>query len=130
MRPKPVNGNLEEIKNLNVYFQEQSTIEDDLKKVSVDNKTIMATHSPPKGYGLDVCSDGRRIGSKSILNWIVKEQPLLCLCGHIHESPKMNSVWKTKIGDTIVIQPGQEKNNTIMTHIKIDREITIDRILL
>jgi uncharacterized protein len=37
----------------------------------------------------------------------MKQQPLLALHGHIHESPVYSGIWKAQIGKTICIQPGQ-----------------------
>jgi uncharacterized protein len=89
------------------YFNDKGTIEEDLKKIHATNKTIMAIHQPPWSLDLDVCRDGRRVGSVSVFDWIQREQPLLVLCGHIHESPQISHVWKANIGKTLVIQPGQ-----------------------
>ncbi|TFF87275.1 MAG: hypothetical protein EU550_03525 [Promethearchaeota archaeon] len=63
---------------------------------------------PPSNSGLDVCSDGKGVGSKAIYNFLSNPPyPLLSLHGHIHESPNISGVWKTKKGKTICIQPGQ-----------------------
>jgi Icc-related predicted phosphoesterase len=105
------------IEDLDEYFSQKSTIEEDLKKISVlSTKEIIACHMPPWSVDLDVCGrmllNGgfdhiKRVGSKSIFDWILKEQPLICLCGHIHESYNVTNVWKTHIGKTLVVQPGQ-----------------------
>ena len=75
------------IENPEEYFLKKGTIEDDLKAIHLDSKTIMAIHQPPWGLGLDVCLGNRRVGSKAVYDWIEREQanlPLV-LCGHIHE---------------------------------------------
>ncbi len=99
----------DEIKSIDDFFQKRGTIEEDLSNVKLDNprRTILITHSPPKGCGLDVCNDRREVGSRSVLNFIEKKQPMISLHGHIHESPRVSNIWKTEIGDTIAIQPGQ-----------------------
>ena len=96
-----------EILDSEKYFREKGTIEDDLKNILVTNKTIMAIHQPPSGLLLDVCMDGRRVGSPAVYNWIRKEQPLLVLCGHIHENYFKTRMWELTLGSTRVIQPGQ-----------------------
>jgi Icc-related predicted phosphoesterase len=95
------------IGNTEEYFANKGTIEGDLRKIHATNKTIMAIHQPPWSLDLDVCRDGRRVGSVSVFDWIQREQPLLVLCGHVHESPQISHVWKANIGKTLVIQPGQ-----------------------
>lgn len=87
-----------------------------------DDKTIMACHQPPYSMGLDVCLNGSRVGSKSVFDWIQKEQPLIFLSGHIHESYLMTGVWKFKLGKTLVIQPGQHRKETIFVLVEINKE--------
>jgi Icc-related predicted phosphoesterase len=97
----------EKIKDIDLYFKNKGTIESDLKGLSGGSKAIVAIHCPPDGVDLDVCQNGRRVGSRAIYDWILREQPLMVLCGHIHESPSCTGQWKATIGDTLVIQPGQ-----------------------
>jgi len=89
------------------YFKKKGTIEDDLESIKSHPKLIMAIHCPPWSLSLDVCADGRRVGSKAVYDWADREQPLILLCGHIHENYKKTGIWKAEIGRTTVIQPGQ-----------------------
>ena len=66
-------------------------------------KVILITHGPPHGTKLDFLSMGH-VGSKSYRNWIKKEQPILALSGHLHETFGK----KDKIGKTLVINVGPE----------------------
>lgn len=95
------------IKDIEKYFAYKTTIEEDLKQIKVNKKTIISIHQPPYELKLDVCSNGKKVGSKSVYKWIKKNQPLLVLCGHIHESYSITNIWKTNINKTIIIQPGQ-----------------------
>lgn len=95
------------IPDIKDHFLKKGTIENDLRKISADKKTIMAIHQPPWGLDLDVCIGGKRVGSKAVYDWADINQPLICLCGHIHESFYVTKVWKNKINNTTVIQPGQ-----------------------
>jgi poly(ADP-ribose) glycohydrolase ARH3 len=110
---------LVKIKDIGAYFRKKGTIEEDLKTFKTDTNTIVSFHCPPANINLDVCNDGRRVGSKSVYEWIEKNQPLLVLCGHIHESPKMSGKWKEKIGKSIIIQPGQKWGKTTLVLIDI-----------
>lgn len=70
-------------------------------------KAVYIMHMPPAGIGLDACQADDRPESKSVFEFLAKNQPLLSLHGHIHESYQMTGIWKTKIGDTWAVQPGQ-----------------------
>jgi len=56
----------------------------DFKKIS--NKIILITHCPPYGTSLDRTFSGEHAGSKAIRKFIKEKQPLLNICGHIHEN--------------------------------------------
>ena len=110
----------EPIQDLDRYLKDKGTIEDDLKHLEGGNRAIVAIHCPPNGLDLDVCYGGRRVGSKSVTEWIAREQPLLCMCGHIHESYTVTGTWKAVSGNTTIIQPGQLDKETSLVHIEIN----------
>ena len=62
---------------------------------------ILVTHAPPKGVA-DVTSSGMSVGSTAVHDAIVRLQPRLALCGHIHDS------WgaEGRIGATRVVNLG------------------------
>lgn len=82
------------------------------------DKAIYVIHMPPSRIGLDMCYGSREVGSNAIYEFIEREQPLLSLHGHIHESPDVTGIWKANIGDTTCVQPGQIKNT--LTYAVID----------
>ncbi len=87
----------------------EEKIERDLEKLSenIDPKrTIYVFHAPPYGTKLDMLYNGEHKGSKAIRNFIEEKQPLLCLHGHIHESPEVSGVIRQKIGRTVCVNPG------------------------
>ncbi len=49
------------------------------------NADILISHSPPKGLA-DSTSSGQSVGSTAVRAAIERDQPRLCLCGHIHDS--------------------------------------------
>jgi Icc-related predicted phosphoesterase len=103
-------GGWEDIEDWVSLAQDLPTIEDELKALvrpTNMKKAIYAIHMPPTGVNLDVCSAGDRPGSKAVTEFLVREQPLLSLHGHIHESYYMTGIWKAQIGDTTAIQVGQ-----------------------
>ena len=91
------------------YAKRLPTIKDELEKLpKPENKqTVYIIHMPPSRLGLDVCMDGRAVGSDSVYDFIKNRQQLFSLHGHIHESPDVSGKWKNEVGSTIVIQPGQ-----------------------
>jgi uncharacterized protein len=97
-------------------------IEDELNRLPKPNnmaQSIYVMHMPPYRLGLDVCANGSEVGSKAIYNFLERNQPLLSLHGHIHESPETSGRWHAKLGDTLCIQPGQL---TPFTYVTMDLE--------
>lgn len=47
--------------------------------------SILISNSPPKEH-LDVSSSGQSLGSTAVRDIIIAKNPLLVVCGHIHES--------------------------------------------
>lgn len=93
------------------YAASLPTVEDELHSLvrpSTPRQAVYVAHMPPAFVGLDVCSHGAAVGSVAVHDFIERVQPLLTLHGHIHESPEMTGIWKTMIGETTCIQPGQE----------------------
>lgn len=91
-----------------------STISEDLNLLTKGvgfNSTIFLFHSPPynsnldkintKNKMIDFVQPDENVGSIAIRKFIEKNQPLLTLHGHIHESTSLTGEWKIKIGNTI-----------------------------
>lgn len=101
---------LHEIDDWFSYANTLPTLEDEINQlVRPENmgNTVYVIHMPPYRLGLDKCSDGAEVGSKAIYEFLMNNQPMLSLHGHIHESPGVSGRWYAKLGDTICIQPGQ-----------------------
>lgn len=66
---------------------------------------ILVTHSPPKGVA-DLTSQGLSVGSTAVRDAILRIQPPLAVCGHIHDS------WgrEGQIGRTRVVNLGPTPN--------------------
>ncbi len=52
---------------------------------AMQDADVLISHSPPKGVA-DRNSHGLSLGSVSVRAAIERDQPRLCLCGHIHDS--------------------------------------------
>ena len=68
----------------------------ELEKLSANENSIIVAHTPPFGAG-DTLSNGSYCGSKSVRAWIEETQPLIWLCGHIHEDNSVNLIGETYI---------------------------------
>jgi len=93
-----------------LYLRGRETIKEDLDRVPKPlhpKKTIYIMHSPPWGTQLDFIQGGKPAGSRSIKTFIERNQPLLTLHGHIHESPELSGAYMDRLGETMMINPGQ-----------------------
>ena len=111
----------EKYREINIEKMEDTLI--NLPKADDKNKTIYVFHNPPYGIGLDVCADGRQVGSKAMIKFLENSNAYMSLHGHIHESPRMSGLWYNMLGNTICIQPGQtELRNKEMFYVIVDTE--------
>jgi Icc-related predicted phosphoesterase len=93
-----------------LYLRGRETIEEDLDRLPkplLQKRAIYIMHSPPFGTRLDLIEGGKSVGSRSIKTFIERNQPLLTLHGHIHESPKLSGACVDRIGETLAVNPGQ-----------------------
>jgi Icc-related predicted phosphoesterase len=93
-----------------LYLRGRQTIGEDLDQLPKPfdpRKTVYIMHSPPFGTRLDLIQGGKSAGSRSIKDFIERNQPLITLHGHIHESPELSGAYMDRIGKTISINPGQ-----------------------
>jgi uncharacterized protein len=61
---------------------------------------VLVTHAPPQGV-LDRTTTGVHAGSESVRHFVQREQPLLVICGHIHEAYGQD--W---LGETLMVNCG------------------------
>lgn len=64
-------------------------------------KLVIVSHVPPHNTVVDLTHSGEHAGSTSVRRFIEEYEPILCICGHIHEARGMD-----RIGNTIVVNPG------------------------
>ncbi|MGE0679535.1 MAG: metallophosphoesterase [Candidatus Binatia bacterium] len=58
---------------------------------------LMVSHTPLYATLLDRLTNGAPVGSLSIRQFIAQHQPRVCITGHIHESPGIDFIGRTKI---------------------------------
>lgn len=69
--------------------------------VPPDAPMVLVSHEPPFDTLVDNARYGGHVGSVSVRSFIESRSPLLCLCGHIHESQGSDA-----IGTTRIVNPG------------------------
>ncbi|ABO36020.1 metallophosphoesterase [Methanococcus maripaludis C5] len=69
------------------------------EKIDIKNNFIMVSHVPPKDTMADRCDAGN-VGSSAVRKIIEEFKPVLCACGHVHESRCID-----KIGNTLIVNP-------------------------
>jgi len=107
-------GQLVPLENLVAYLSAKPSIGDALSLVSAQlrpgemKRSVWMVHQPPAGLGMDICADGREVGSPTVSEFIRVHQPLLGCSGHIHESPyQKGGRWIARQGRTAWVQAGQ-----------------------
>lgn len=93
------------------------TLEQELDALPVPpdpSRAVYVLHGPPSGVGLDRIRGGASVGSAATRAFLARVQPLLSLHGHIHESHEESGIWKTKVGRTVCIQPGQSSEELVV----------------
>ena len=91
------------------YRKKLETLFKEYAKENSERRVIFVTHNVPYNCKLDKIRDknaptivqGKHYGSKLIRRIINKYQPVICVCGHIHENQG-----RCKIGKTLVINTG------------------------
>lgn len=74
-----------------------------------DAPVVLVSHEPPYNTAVDNAHHGGHAGSVSVRSFIERCRPLLCLCGHIHESRGIDTIGSTKI-----VNPGPFREGTYM----------------
>lgn len=74
-------------------------------KKDLSGKLILITHAPPQGTKVDISAwMHEHVGCASYADFITKYDPVLALCGHLHE----NFGVREKKGKTLIMNPGPE----------------------
>jgi uncharacterized protein len=106
------------------YLPSQPSLEEILNTIEIDDwkNTILVTHAPPYGSGLDVVGQGFWVGSRAVTEFIERKQPAFSLHGHVHESPWQSGLWNNTIIRTVAIQPGQHFWDRELTYVFVDTD--------
>ncbi|QQG39905.1 MAG: metallophosphoesterase [Candidatus Aenigmatarchaeota archaeon] len=97
-------------KKVDVRAEERSNL---LRMIEDPEFTVVVTHAPPYGTGLDRVNDRKKPGygqhfGDDVLRGVVKrKQPRLVLCAHFHENQGMTRIGKTQVVCTGYGKKGQ-----------------------
>jgi Icc-related predicted phosphoesterase len=119
------------VEDFRALLDSMPSLTQELRRLPVKDPrhTVAVIHPPPFNTKCDVLFDGRHIGSKAVRTWIEKNQPLLTLHGHIHESPKLSRSFGDRIGATTVINAGCDHTRPHLVFIDLDRPAEIEHSL-
>jgi uncharacterized protein len=119
--------------NLRDYLRAKPSLGDRLEALRSQlrpeevRRSVWLLHNPPANVGLDICHDGRQVGSPTITRFIQENQPLLGCSGHIHESPYLpGGKWAARVGRTVWIQPGQEGEELHYVNLEVTKDLEIE----
>jgi uncharacterized protein len=91
------------------HFRGCPTISDELADIIVPHGPwILVAHAPPFDSKLDqLYKVPFPVGSLALRRFIEQHRPICSLHGHVHESPALTGQYKTWLGETLSINPGQ-----------------------
>lgn len=128
-------GNYVRLSNLVQYLSAKPPIADELNRLKAQlnsgemERSVWMVHQPPSGLGMDICGDGRQVGSPTVLKFIQKNQPVLGCSGHIHESPyQPGGRWVAQVGRTVWVQPGQVDYKLHYVSLEISGEFLVSKV--
>jgi len=101
------------IDDIGEFFNARPTLEEILNTITERTgsfeQAVFVCHAPLYGTCLGNIHTDADVGSRAVREWIEKNQPLLTLHGHVHESCQITGKDTIRIGRTTVHQPGQEQ---------------------
>jgi len=125
-------GNFVPLDDLLKYLSAKPPIGEELERLKQQlqsgemERSVWMIHHPPSSVGMDICDDGRQVGSPTVLKFIGKNQPLLGCSGHIHESPyQPGGKWMNKIGRTVWFQAGQIDHRLHAVSLEITEALSV-----
>ena len=123
-------------------IKKYTTIKDDLAELSEEvtdfSKTICLFHAPPVetnldkifGKGINGDKEILSIGSYAIRKFIEKNQPLITIHGHIHESTDISGYWQDRLGRTICFNAATAGSELSIIEFDTDSSENAVRVLI
>lgn len=99
------------------------TIEDELAALATAcdlSRAVVLVHGPPRTGVVDLMNGRRSVGSEALRERLLRDQPPLSLHGHIHEAPRLSGRIETRLGRTLVVNPGASRAGLRAVRIDVD----------
>lgn len=87
------------------------------------HRSIVITHAPPSDTPLDDL-EGDHVGDESVRRLIERAQPLVALCGHLHENFNVGGT----LGDSVLVNPGDSGTLVILNETGQGYAVTLKRL--
>lgn len=87
---------------------------------SFSHPVTLVSHCPPKDTAVDMAFGGRHVGSEAVREFIEEKEPVLVVCGHIHEAQGID-----KIGKTLVVNVGAAAHGHYAS-ISVEEQVKIE----
>lgn len=81
---------------------------------------VLLSHAPPLHTFADELPNKMHVGSKAVRDYVLKQKPLACFCGHIHETKGAQ-----KLGETLVCKaaPIMQKTGFLLELPSLEGEV-------
>lgn len=85
---------------------------------------VLVMHAPPYGLKMNRTASGVQLGTQALRDAIEKYSPLLCVCGHVHES-----FGEERVGATLCINIGPLKDGfAVVVELDSDKALKFERV--
>ena len=128
-------GDYVRLANLVDYLSAKPSIGEELNRLKGQlragemERSVWMVHQPPTSLGMDICGNGRQVGSPTVFKFIKNNQPLLGCSGHIHESPyQRGGRWMARVGRTVWVQPGQLEHKLHYVSLEITTRLSVTKV--
>ncbi len=109
----------------NEYSEEEASawLNEMADQIGSEARIVLVSHQPPFGTINDQVDGGEHVGSRSVLDFINRTNPLLCLTGHIHEG-----IGTDLVNNCLIVNPGPFRKGRF-AEIEITDEFSVNTTL-
>jgi Icc-related predicted phosphoesterase len=107
-------------------LEQRTSIEEDLSRWNGQNIQVLIAHAPPFRTFCDRLRTGQSVGSHAVREWILKNQPLISLHGHIHEAPSVSGQFWDFLGNTLCVNAGQSETRLSAVIVELHQTVEVE----
>jgi len=89
------------------------------RKCLMNHAMVLVSHEPPKETKVDTTFFRQHVGSRAVRSFIEDREPILAICGHIHEARGIDT-----IGMTTIVNPGPLHRNQYAL-VELNEKVTV-----